>query len=130
MAATAEDDAQDKPLDPAVERVRRKLVRFMVVNLGLLFIALMAVAVAIVYRAGSREEQPPAAAVPELPLPAPGLMTRGEIALPQGARIAGHALSGSRISLDVVLADGTRAILIYDTAAGRVIGRFDVTTAP
>lgn len=129
MAATAEDDAQDKPLDPAVERVRRKLVRFMVVNLGLLFIALMAVAVAIVYRSGSREE-PPAAAVPELPLPAPGLMTRGEIALPQGARIAGHALSGTRISLDVVLADGSRAILIYDTAAGRVIGRFDVTTAP
>lgn len=129
MAATAEDDAQDKPLDPAVERVRRKLVRFMVVNLGLLFIALMAVAVAIVYRSGSREE-PPAAAVPELPLPAPGLMTRGEIALPQGARIAGHALSGSRISLDVVLADGSRVILIYDTAAGRVIGRFDVTTAP
>ena len=130
MAATAEDDAQDKPLDPAVERVRRKLVRFMVVNLGLLFIALMAVAVAIVYRAGSREEQPPAAAVPELPLPAPGLMTRGEIALPQGARIAGHAFSGSRISLDVVLSDGSRAILIYDTAAGRLIGRFDVTTAP
>ena len=129
MAETAEDDAQDKPLDPAVERVRRKLVRFMVVNLGLLFIALMAVAVAIVYRSG-RKEEPPAAAVPELPLPAPGLMTRGEIALPPGARIAGHALSGSRISLDVVLADGSRAILIYDTAAGRLIGRFDVTTAP
>jgi len=129
MAATAQDDGEDKPLDPAVERVRRKLVRFMVINLGILFIALMAVVAAIVYRAG-RTEEPPAAAVPELPLPAPGEVARGEIALPQGARIAGHALSGSRISLDLVLADGGRAILIYDTAAGRLVGRLDVTTAP
>lgn len=129
MAATAQDDGEDKPLDPAVERVRRKLIRFMAVNLGLLFVALMAVAVAIVYRAGSTPE-PPATAVPELPAPAPGEVARGEIALPQGARIAGHALSGTRISLDLVLADGGRAILIYDTAAGRVVGRFDITTAP
>ena len=43
---------EDKPLDPAVERVRRKLVRFMAINLGLLFAALMAVVAAVVYKAG------------------------------------------------------------------------------
>lgn len=129
MAATAQDDGEDKPLDPAVERVRRKLVRFMVINLGILFIALMAVVAAIVYRAG-RTEEPPAAAVPELPLPAPGEVTRGEIALPQGARIAGHALSGSRISLDVLLKDGGRAIYIYDTATRSLVGRFDIAYKP
>ena len=28
----------EKPLDPAAEKVRRKLIRFMIVNLGLLFL--------------------------------------------------------------------------------------------
>ena len=48
-----DDENEEKPLDPAMERVRRRLVRFVGINLGLLFIALMAVVVAIVYRARS-----------------------------------------------------------------------------
>lgn len=129
MAGTPDDDDREKPLDPAVERVRRKLIRFMAINLGLLFLALMAVAVAIVYRAG-RNEEPPAPAVPELPAPPQGQMLYGEIALPQDARVLGHTLAGSRIGLDVMLADGKRAIFVYDTAAGRIVGRFDIAPAP
>ncbi|PDQ22485.1 fimbrial protein, partial [Mesorhizobium sanjuanii] len=34
-------EGREKPLDPEVESVRRKLVRFMAINLGLLFLALM-----------------------------------------------------------------------------------------
>ncbi len=128
MAGTPDDD-RENPLDPSVERVRRKLIRFMVINLGLLFLALMAVAIAIVYRTG-RKEEPPAPAVPELPAPPPGQMLQGEIALPQGARVVGHTLSGSRIGLDTILADGKRAIFIYDTATGRIVGRFDIAPAP
>ena len=129
MAGRADDDEGDKPLDPAVERVRSKLIRFMVINLGLLFVALMAVAIAIVYRTGNRQA-PPAAAAPELPMPAPGEVLGGDIVLPEGARIAGHALSGSRISLDVLLKDGGRAIYIYDTATRSLIGRFDIAYKP
>ena len=129
MAGPLDDEEREKPLDPAVERVRRKLIRFMAFNLGLLFLALMAVAIAIVYRASGKGE-PPAAAVPELPAPPQGEMLRGEIALPQGARVLGHTLSGSHIGLDVMLAEGTRAIFVYDTAAGRIVGRFDIAPAP
>ena len=50
MARPALDDEKEKPLDPAVEKVRRKLVRFVAINLGLLFIALMAVVAALVYK--------------------------------------------------------------------------------
>jgi hypothetical protein len=50
MADTKPGQA-DEQLDPATERVRRKLVRFMAINLGILFVALMAVVIAIVYRA-------------------------------------------------------------------------------
>lgn len=126
--ATPLDDEQEKPLDPAVERVRRKLVRFVAINLGLLFLALMAVVVAIVYRASRVEEAVPVAAS-ELPRPADGAMLEGEIALPRGARIVSHALSGSVLSLQLQLADGARAILLYDTARGETIGRFAVREA-
>lgn len=143
------DDTQDKPLDPAVEQVRAKLVRFMIINLGILFIALMAVVIAIVYRS-SRAPQSPIVAPSELPQPAGGgagggdmagvnmaggNMAGGEtsygtIALPTGARISGHTFSGNRLNLDVTLADGSRTFLIYDIPASRVIARIDVTTTP
>lgn len=122
------DDEQEKPLDPAVERVRRKLVRFVAINLGLLFLALMAVVVAIVYRA-SRVEEPASAAVSELPMPADGTVLEGEIALPRGARIVSHALSGSVLSLQLQLPDGERSILLYDTVRGEPVGRFAVREA-
>lgn len=122
------DDEQEKPLDPAVERVRRKLVRFVAINLGLLFLALMAVVVAIVYRA-SRVEEPASAAVSELPMPADRTVLEGEIALPRGARIVSHALSGSVLSLQLQLPDGERSILLYDTVRGEPVGRFAVREA-
>ena len=50
MAGPALDEENDKPLDPAVEKVRRKLVRFVAINLAILLAALMAVAAAIVYK--------------------------------------------------------------------------------
>lgn len=126
MAAPLDNEEQEKPLDPAVERVRRKLVRFVAINLGLLFLALMAVVVAIVYRAGRTSEPLPAMVASELPLPAAGELLEGEITLPQGARIVGHALSGGVLSLQVQLGDGERAILLYDMAGARMIGRFAI----
>ena len=115
MAQTHFDD-EEKPLDPAAERVRRKLVRFMAINLGLLFTAVIVVMVAIVYRSST---QAPAAG---------GRLSEAEIALPAGARMIGHGYSDGRISLDVELADGGRAIFLYDTAAEKIVGRYMVTS--
>lgn len=126
MALPNPKDEEDKPLDPAVEKVRRKLVRFVAVNLGLLFIALMAVLAAIVYKSSSRPEQP-AAASAGAPSPAEGAFLSGDIALPAGAKIVSQALSGNRISIDAELADGSRAIFLYDVSERRMIGRFAVT---
>jgi len=122
MARPVLDDEEQKPLDPAVEKVRRKLVRFVAINLGLLFIALMAVVAAIVYK--SRTATPPAEVAVQAP--SPGGVAEGQIALPAGARIVSQSLSGDRLSLQLELADGSRAIYIYDTAARRVIGKFAI----
>ena len=109
-----DDEIEEKPLDPAVERVRKKLVRFVAINLGLLFAALMAVVAAVVYKAG------------HAPAPADGPVAIAEIALPAGARMVGHGFSDGQFSIDAELADGSRTIFIYDIAERRLIGRFAI----
>lgn len=127
MALPNQNDADQNPLDPSVEKVRRKLVRFVAINLGLLFLALMAVLGAIVYKSGLKSETPVAVNGAAVPAPAEGTVIAGDIALPAGAKMLSQSLSGNRISIDAELADGSRAIFLYDIAERRVIGRFAVT---
>jgi len=119
MAGPALDDEDEKPLDPAVERVRRKLVRFVAINLGLLLLALIAVAAAVVYKSG-RE-------APERATGGGGALAEAEIPLPAGARIVSQSLSGDRIAIDAELAGGGRAIFLYDIAEQRLVGRFTIS---
>ena len=110
-----DDEIEDKPFDPAVERVRRKLLRFMAINLGLLFAALMAVVAAVVYKAG------------QTPAPADGPAAIAEIAMPAGAKMVGHGFSDGQLSIDAELADGSRVIIVYDVAGKKIVGRYTVT---
>ncbi len=50
--APSGDVDDEKPLDPATEKVRKKLVKFSAVFMGLNMVALMAVLGAIVYKIG------------------------------------------------------------------------------
>ena len=124
MAGALPDNDDEKPLDPAAERVRRKLVRFMAINLGILFLALMAVVAALVYKSMT--------VPPETPAVASDIrssnVTSGRIFLPAGARLVSQSLSGNLLSLHVALARGGEAILIYDTAQGRVVSRHELAT--
>lgn len=124
MARPSADDTEEKPLDPATERVRRKMVRFVAVNLGLLFLAVMAVLVAVVYKTFDNEA--PADAVSEIPAPG-GAPLELDLPLPAGSRVVGHALSGNRVSLELEAAGGQRSLLIYDIAARRVVARIALT---
>ncbi|AZO11194.1 MULTISPECIES: fimbrial protein [unclassified Mesorhizobium] len=124
MARPIAEEEEEKPLDPAAERVRQKLIRFMIVNLGLLFLALMVVIGALVYKArnapGAGSES-----AGEIQAPA-GAPLSGDIVLPVGAKVAGQSLSGNRLSIDAELADGSRAIFVYDIAERRMIGQFPI----
>lgn len=124
MARPAADDDEEAPLDPSLEKVRRKLVRFIAINLGLLFLALMVVIAALVYKSRSAKVPAPSPAS-EIPMPA-GEPAAGDIVLPVGAKIISQSLSGNRLSLDAELADGTRTIFVYDIAERRMIGRFSI----
>lgn len=126
MAKPIRDDDEEKPLDPAVENVRRKLIRFMLVNLGILGVALIAVVGAIVYK--SRTATPePVVAGSSLVAPADGGLVEGDIALPAGSRIVSQSLSGDRVSLYVEGQGGERSLYIYDVAAGRMVARFAIS---
>jgi hypothetical protein len=109
-----DDETEEKPLDPAVERVRRKLVRFVAINLGLLFAAVMVVLIALVYKSFQ---------TPSLP----ATPVEAAIALPAGARMIGHGFSDGQLSIDTELADGSRAIFVYDIGAKRMVGRYAVS---
>lgn len=106
------DEDEEQPLDPAVERVRRKLKRFVAINLGILFAALMAVVVALVYKGVSASPQSA-----EGPIRLP---EGSGVLLPQGASILSHSLSGDRLSVHVERSDGGQSILIYNLGQGRI----------
>ncbi|TIW70991.1 MAG: fimbrial protein, partial [Mesorhizobium sp.] len=93
MARPVAEEDEEKPLDPAAENVRRKLVRFMIVNLGLLFLALMVVIGALVYKA---RNAPVAGSAPagDVQVPA-GASLSGDIVLPVGAKVVSQSLSGN-----------------------------------
>jgi hypothetical protein len=124
MARPDADEEQEKPLDPEVDKLRGKLVRFMAVNLGLLFLALMVVIAAIVYKARkATPANPPLSGDVQTP---PGELASGDIVLPVGAKVISQSLSGDRLSIDAELADGSRAIFLYDIAGRRLIGQFAI----
>ncbi|WP_048644877.1 hypothetical protein [Nitratireductor soli] len=111
-----ENDQQDA-LDPAAEKVRRKLVRFMGINLAILFAAVMAVVLAFVYKS----VQPTETAEETMLLP--GEVLDGAITLPAGARIVSQALDGMRVSLQLRLADGAEELRVYDLRSGQLQAR-------
>ena len=110
MTIRDEDEAEE-PLDPAVERLRRKMVRLLAVSIGVMMIGVMAVLAAVVYRsvdAGGPKARDGA----ELAL-----------ALPAGAEIRSVALDGDRALVHAATADGIRMYLVH-LADGRILATY------
>jgi hypothetical protein len=124
MAAPQAND-DEKPLDPEVERVRRKLLRFMVFNLAILFVAFALVIGAFIYKSSLASKRPAEQAVQARP-PSAADAVAGTIAIPPGARIVSQTLSGKEALLGLELADGSRSFLLYDLEAGRTLGTYAV----
>ncbi len=121
-------DDEEKPLDPATERVRRKMVRLMVVSIGIMTIGLMAVFGAIVYKftnlGGSKTENA-GASDSKLAESQTGSF-KSTIDIPDGASIVSTALDGTRISLTLGYSDGKQEIWLYDIATDRMLGKISV----
>ena len=125
MATSETDEAENKPLDPEMEKVRRKMVRLLFVSIGVIFLGVMAVLAGVVYKVlDSGEEQPVAAA--EAP-PVPGDAPLTAIAeLPAGFEINQISLDGSRIMFSGRDLGGRFSVYIFDIATGQLAATMHV----
>lgn len=114
----------EKPLEPAVERVRRKLMWFMIVSTTITFLLVFAVVAAVIYKVMKPEAEKTIAAT----MPNPALV-ENTIAVPQGARLISQSLSGDRISLQVADDTGKTMLIIYDLRAAKEIARLTIIAA-
>lgn len=111
MAGPHEDDAEDKPLDPAVERVQQRLRRLMLISTGTLGLGFLAVIVAIVFRVSNLGKTPDAEGEP----------WRTTLELPAGSTVVATEAEGDRL---VVHADGPegRSVHVFHMPSGRRVG--------
>jgi hypothetical protein len=126
MSNIENDDQEDKPLDPVMENVRRKMMRLQLVSGGIMLLMFMAVLVAIVYKINTRDGKPEAIATSgglAVPSDAP---LRATATLPAGFAISAVSQSGGQILFYGVTADGGRKALVFDIQAGRIVAEIDV----
>lgn len=113
--ASAVND-EDRPLDPAVERVRRKMMRLMAIAIGIMMVGLMAVVFGIVYKISSRGETTEGGAD----------YFETVLAVPQGGRVVSQSLSGARLSLLVEHDGGRQTLYIFDTSTRKLLGKVEI----
>lgn len=121
MSHINEDNPEEKPLDPEMEKVRRKMVRLLAVSIGIMFIGLMTVLAAIVYKfTQDNAAESQIVAGQTMPLPGDGPL-EAVAALPQGFAVESVALDGMRIGFFGRAVDGSRRLIIFDLSLGRIV---------
>ncbi|GAA4665867.1 hypothetical protein [Bartonella pachyuromydis] len=119
---------QELPLDPAVERVRKKLMRLMIVSIAITLILMLAVLFGVVYKiiaTGSSAKQT-------------ALLSSHHknketlhhtLSLPKNTQILSQSLSEHNISLKILTPDGQTKFMIYNYHNGALIAVLSVDTA-
>lgn len=118
-------DEQEAPLDPAFEKVRKKMVRLLIISSSVIILGLMAVVYSIVYRV-NRIPQPanPVATAPAAQDAVPA--ARQSIALPAGFVVENTAIGGNRILLFGTADDGKKRIIVHDIGTGKTVTEIDI----
>ncbi|MCA1368117.1 hypothetical protein I6F15_11970 [Bradyrhizobium sp. BRP14] len=126
MTAIEPDEQEEKPLDPAMENVRRKMVRLQLVSAGVMLIMLMAVLGTIVYKL-TRTDGPTEGAQPTVGVPGDAPLN-AIAALPAGFSVSNVALSGSQVLFYGSLPDAEPRAIVFDIKAGRIVADVTVRT--
>ncbi len=126
MSNIETDDQEEKPLDPVMENVRRKMIRLQLVSGGIMLLMFMAVLAAIVYKITTRDGKPQAAGVTSgvaVPSDAP---VKATAALPDGFAVSAVSQSNGQILFYGVMADGARRAFLFDIVSGRTVAEIDI----
>jgi len=120
----ADDEQEEKPLDPAMESVRRKMVRLQIVSGAIMFVSLMAVFGAVVYKVTRAEPSQTTASAGSSSVPSDAPVS-STASLPLGFKIEQTSLSGGQILFYGTAVDGKRKALVFDIKASRIVA--DIT---
>lgn len=121
-------DQEDKPLDPALERVRRKMMILLFCSIGSIMFCLMLVLAAIVYKlmhAEPKKVEPTAISAAGVPSEQPLNVTAR---LPEGFNVTSTALSGSQVLFFGQMPNGRSRGFIFDATTGRILSDITVET--
>ncbi len=116
--ANSDIDEHEQPLDPAMERVRRKMVRLIAISIAIMLIGLLSVAVAIVYKFNR--------------LPNNRSLSEPQdvaVQLPPGARLQSSHIEANQMMLTLLFDNGDQAVWIYDLVTGNVTDRIAIKAA-
>ena len=119
MSHIETDDQEDKPLDPVMENVRRKMVRLQLVSAGVMFVSLMAVLGAVVYKV-TKSETKETTPVASLAVPSDGPIAAAA-ALPAGFAVSDVSLSGAQILFYGRTVEGQQKAYVFDVSVGRIV---------
>lgn len=126
MAQFDDENQEDKPLDPAMENVRRKMIKLQLVSGGIMAVLFLAVLVAIGYKLTRDEGAARPVAATSQPFAVPSDQPLSLIAdLPAGFRVVQTSLSGSQMLIYGETVSGERKAFVFDLSLGRIIA--DVT---
>lgn len=126
MSTQKPDEQEEKPLDPVMENVRRKMIRLQLVSAGVMLVMLMVVLGAIVYKLTRLSDaDTPQTAAAAVPSDAPRTAIA---ALPAGFEVSNVALSDGQILFYGAVPGGEGKAIVFDIAAGRIVA--DVTVKP
>ncbi len=109
-----EEERDDPPLDPAVERIRQRLKRLIVISSATLLVGLIAVLAAVIYKIGPGQDKAALATVS-------GEATITGV-LPAGATLLSTALDGRLMALTFQTGSAVRTVIV-DLSTNRVIRR-------
>ena len=116
------DHSEEAPLDPAVQRVQRRLKRLILISGLTLGLGMFAVLLAIVYRLATYEPKVRPAVVAGTAVPT---LKRSDLGVPDGARLVGTALDGDRLALSYEVGTGT-LVIVLDLASKTMVDRLMV----
>ncbi|CAH0341646.1 hypothetical protein [Rhizobium sp. CECT 9324] len=127
MSHVDQENQDEKPLDPVMEGVRRKMIKLQLISGGIMAVMFMAVLVAIAYKL-TRNDGAPAVATQTAPFLVPSDQPLTVTAnLPAGFKVVSTSLSGNQILIYGETTGAERKALVLDLSVGRIIADITLT---
>ncbi|ALE03054.1 hypothetical protein [Bartonella ancashensis] len=127
------DPEQEAALDPAVERVRKKLMYLMISFVSITLILILAVLAAIIYKIlvpqSEKILKTPAHTDPHSIHKKIPQIAQYTIPLPKGAKIISQSLSETALVLRIIMPDGQTKLIVYNYYTGEILATFSTTTS-